>query len=339
MSELDERIGTEGQTLGELSAQKAAIERDRDAMRDAARTLRAAMERLDDEAKDARTSREKLTQEVHELEIRDTELRGRSESLRDRLKEEYSLDVAALGDVPTTDDAPAFDEAQAREEVERLKARLRTMGPVNLLALDEYDEENKRLEFLKGQYDDLVKSKASLKEAIEKINATATQMFLDTFALIRTNFVTTFQRLFQGGEADLRLLEPENPLESPIEIVASPRGKRLGRLSLLSGGERALTAIALLFAIYLVKPSPFCILDEVDAPLDDANVERFIGMLKEFSERTQFVIISHNKTTMQAADRLYGITMEESGVSKVVSVRLDAARSEVVPDEPVLEAA
>jgi chromosome segregation protein len=339
MSELDERIGTDGQALGELSAQKAAIERDRDAMRDAARTLRAAIERLDDEAKDARTSREKLTQEVHELEIRDTELRSRSESLRDRIREEYSLDVAALGDVPTTDDAPPFDEMYAREEVERLKARLRTMGPVNLLALDEYDEENKRLEFLKGQYDDLIKSKASLKEAIEKINATATQMFLDTFALIRTNFVTTFQRLFEGGEADLTLLEPEDPLESPIEIVASPRGKRMGRLSLLSGGERALTAIALLFAIYLVKPSPFCILDEVDAPLDDANVERFIGMLKEFSGRTQFVIITHNKTTMQAADRLYGITMEESGVSKVVSVCLDAARSEVVTDEPVLEAA
>lgn len=339
MGELDERIGTDGQALGELSAQKAAIERDRDAMRDAARTLRAAIERLEDEAKDARASREKLTQEVHELEIRDTELRSRSESLRERLKEEYSVDVAALGDVPTADDAPPFDEVHAREDVERLKARLRTMGPVNLLALDEYDEENKRLEFLKGQYDDLVKSKASLKEAIEKINATATQMFLDTFALIRTNFVATFQRLFEGGEADLALLEPEDPLESPIEITASPRGKRMGRLSLLSGGERALTAIALLFAIYLVKPSPFCILDEVDAPLDDANVERFLGMLREFSERTQFVIITHNKTTMQAADRLYGITMEESGVSKVVSVRLDAARSEVVTDEPVLEAA
>lgn len=339
MGELDERIGTDGQALGELSAQKAAIERDRDAMRDAARTLRAAIERLEDEAKDARASREKLTQEVHGLEIRDTELRSRSESLRERIKEEYSVDIAVLGDVPTTDDAPPFDEVQARDEVERLKARLRTMGPVNLLALDEYDEENKRLEFLKGQYDDIVRSKATLKEAIEKINATARQMFLDTFALIRTNFVATFQRLFEGGEADLRLLEPDDPLESPIEIVASPRGKRMGRLSLLSGGERALTAIALLFAIYLVKPSPFCILDEVDAPLDDANVERFIGMLREFSERTQFVIITHNKTTMQAADRLYGITMEESGVSKVVSVSLDAARSEVATDEPVLEAA
>ncbi|MBM3306952.1 MAG: chromosome segregation protein SMC [Candidatus Eisenbacteria bacterium] len=339
MTELEERTGADGHALAELSSQKEAVERDRDAMREASRTLRQAIDRLEDEARESRATRDRLTREIHELEIRDTELRSRSEALRDRLREEYAVDVAELGDVPSAEGAPPFDETNAREEVDRLKARLRTMGPVNLLALDEYDEENKRLEFLKGQYEDLVRSKESLKEAIVKINATARQMFLDTFALIRTNFVATFQRLFEGGEADLRLLEPEDPLESAIEIVASPRGKRLGRLSLLSGGERALTAIALLFAIYLVKPSPFCILDEVDAPLDDANVERFIRMLREFSDRTQFVIITHNKTTMQAADRLYGITMEESGVSKVVSVRLDAARSEVVADEPVLEAA
>ena len=339
VSELDARIAADDQALSELTAQKAAIERDRDAMRDAARALRTSSEQFDEEARTHRNAKEELTREAHELELRDTELRSRSEGLRERLKEDYSVDVAVLGDVPQEEGRPAFDEKQARDEVERLKVRLKSMGPVNLLALDEYDEESKRLEFLKGQYEDLVKSKESLKEAIEKINATATRMFLETFDLVKGNFVATFQRLFEGGEADLRLLEPENPLESPIEIVVSPRGKRLGRLSLLSGGERALTAIALLFAIYLVKPSPFCILDEVDAPLDDANVERFIRMLREFTVRTQFVIITHNKTTMQAADRLYGITMEESGVSKVVSVRLDAVRNEVVSEEPVLEAA
>jgi chromosome segregation protein len=213
------------------------------------------------------------------------------------------------------------------------------MGPVNLLALDEYDEESKRLEFLQAQYEDLERSKEALKQAIEQINATATRMFVETFDKVRANFIEMFQRLFEGGEADLRFDDPAEPLESPIEIVASPREKRLGRLSLLSGGERALTAIALLFAIYLVKPSPFCILDEVDAPLDDANVERFVRMLREFAQRTQFVIITHNKATMQAGDRLYGITMEESGVSKVVSVRLDAAGGEVRSEEAVLEAA
>jgi chromosome segregation protein len=164
-------------------------------------------------------------------------------------------------------------------------------------------------------------------------------MFLETFALVRQNFTDVFQRLFEGGDADLKLAEPDEPLESAIEIVASPRQKRLGRLSLLSGGERALTAIALLFAIYLVKPSPFCILDEVDAPLDDANVQRFVRMLREFSARTQFIIITHNKATMTETDRLYGITMEESGVSKVVSVSLDKAREEVASEEAVLEAA
>ena len=164
-------------------------------------------------------------------------------------------------------------------------------------------------------------------------------MFLETFGLVRQNFVDMFQRLFEGGEADLKLVDPDDPLESSIEIVASPRQKRMGRLSLLSGGERALTAIALLFAIYLVKPSPFCILDEVDAPLDDANVQRFVRMLREFSARTQFIIITHNKATMKEADQLYGITMEESGVSKVVSVNLDSARQEVVSEEAVLETA
>jgi chromosome segregation protein len=324
VAELEERIDEDARVLEQLNGQKSAVERDRDVMRAEARELRRRIDEIEATVRDARASRERKQQDLHEHEIRETELRGRAESLRERILEEYSTDVRDLGDFATPEGEPPFDARAAREEVERLRARLRSMGPVNLLALDEYDEESKRLEFLKGQYEDLERSQVSLKEAIERINRSARELFLDTFVEIRSNFITTFQRLFEGGEADLRLLEPDDPLESPIEIVASPRGKRLGRLSLLSGGERALTAIALLFAIYLVKPSPFCILDEVDAPLDDANVERFVRMLREFSERTQFIIITHNKRTMQAADRLYGITMEESGVSKVVSVRLDA---------------
>ena len=244
-----------------------------------------------------------------------------------------------LGDLAVEEDAPPFDAPKAKEEIERLRARLRAMGPVNLLALDEYDEESKRLEFLTGQFEDLERSKESLRAAIDQINNTAREMFLETFELVRKNFVDMFQRLFEGGDADLKLTNPDDPLDSTIEIVASPRQKKLGRLSLLSGGERALTAIALLFAIYLVKPSPFCILDEVDAPLDDANVQRFVRVLKDFSDRTQFIVITHNKATMKEADRLYGITMEESGVSKVVSVSLDDAREEVASEEAVLEAA
>lgn len=332
---LDDQIGRDASALEVLNTEKSTLEADRDRMRTTSHELKSRIEMLQKEAKGSRDGRDTSQRELHELEIRETELRGRCEALRERLREEYSIDVEELGGFEIVEGGEPFDATRAREEVDRLRARLRSMGPVNLLALEEYDEENKRLEFLNAQYDDLSKSKESLKQAIEQINVTAMRMFIETFELVRCNFIDTFQRLFQGGEADLRLLNAEDPLESPIEIVASPGGKRLGRLSLLSGGERALTAIALLFAIYLVKPSPFCILDEVDAPLDDANVERFINMLREFSSRTQFVIITHNKATMQSADRLYGITMEESGVSKVVSVRLDAVGAEVGSEEAV----
>jgi chromosome segregation protein len=337
--ELEERNAADGEVLSALNEQKRALERDRDVMRESVRELRATIDKLDSSTKESRETKDRAQAELHEIELRDTELRSRFESLRDRLREEYAADVRALGDIKSEEGEPPFDAPKAKEEIERLKARLRSMGPVNLLALDEYDEESKRLEFLTGQYDDLEKSKESLKAAIAQINKTAQDMFLETFALVRTNFIDMFQRLFEGGDADLRLADPDEPLESAIEIVASPRQKRLGRLSLLSGGERALTAIALLFAIYLVKPSPFCILDEVDAPLDDANVIRFVRMLKEFAHRTQFIVITHNKATMKEADRLYGVTMEESGVSKVVSVSLDDAREEVVSEEAVLEAA
>src|SRR5690606_35097687 len=162
-----------------------------------------------------------------------------------------------------------------------------------------------------------------LQQAIREINKTARDLFNETFAAIRENFQTTFQTLFEGGECDIRLEDPGDPLESPIEISASPRGKRTQRIHLLSGGERALTALALLFAIYLVNPSPFCVLDEVDAPLDEANIGRFIAMLQQFKSSTQFIVITHNPRTMESADWLYGVTMEDPGISSVVGVRLD----------------
>ncbi|RKX30470.1 MAG: hypothetical protein DRP46_05330, partial [Candidatus Zixiibacteriota bacterium] len=154
-------------------------------------------------------------------------------------------------------------------------------------------------------------------------NQTARKLFLETFDKVRDNFKQVFEELFTGGEADIRMVNEDDPLESPIEIIARPRGKKLLSIAQMSGGERALTAISLLFAIYLAKPSPFCILDEIDAPLDDANIHRFLRIIKTFSEQTQFIIITHNKITMEAADILYGITMEHPGVSKVVSVRFN----------------
>ncbi len=194
-----------------------------------------------------------------------------------------------------------------------------------MLAVEEHEEESARLEFLTEQRSDLVEARDDLRSAIREINKTATELFSETFENIRESFRMTFLRLFEGGEADLWLMDPDDPLESPIEIHASPRGKKTQRIDLLSGGERALTSLSLLFGIYLVKPSPFCVFDEVDAPLDEANIGRFIRLLQEFSEETQFVVITHNPRTIEAADWIYGVTMEEPGVSSVVGVKLDEA--------------
>ncbi|MGE5175703.1 MAG: chromosome segregation protein SMC [Hyphomicrobiales bacterium] len=232
----------------------------------------------------------------------------------------------------TEDGAPSA--AERRERLRALQEKLRGLGPVNLLAVQDYEERRQRLSFLNGQRKDLEDARQQLLEAIEKINGTASELFLATFRQVSENFQKVFTGLFEGGEAAL-LLTGDDPLEAEIEIMARPRGKKPQSISLLSGGEKALTAIALLFAIYLVKPSPFCILDEVDAPLDDANVERFARLLRDFSRNTQFIVVTHNKKTMETADALYGVTMQEPGVSKIVSVRWNE-EADRIEETPVL---
>ena len=190
-------------------------------------------------------------------------------------------------------------------------------------AIDEYNELNQRHEFLVNQEKDLQAAKTQLAETIKKIDETTTDLFSKAFAEIRENFSQVFRRLFGGGRADLVLTDDGGVLDSGVDIIAQPPGKKPTHISLLSGGEKALTAISLLFAIFLRKPSPFCILDEVDAPLDDKNIERFKDLVREFAQTTQFVIITHNKQTMAIADTIYGVTMQEQGVSRVVSLRLD----------------
>ena len=202
-----------------------------------------------------------------------------------------------------------------------LSERIEAMGPVNLDAIQEYDELEQRQIFLEKQLADLVNSKAELLAVIAKINRTTRELFADTFARIRENFQTMFAELFGGGRANLMLVDESDPLESGIEIIAKPPGKQLQSVSLLSGGERAMTAVSLLFAIYMVKPSPFCVLDEMDAPLDESNINRFIRILDRFVDQSQFVVITHNKRTIGRADVLYGVTMEEQGISKLVSVK------------------
>ena len=229
---------------------------------------------------------------------------------------EYGVDLETISD----DEISEVKDCDA--ELSRLKDALRSLGAVNLVAIGDYQKEKERYDFLLAQKEDLIKARNDLNQAIVQINRKARAEFKDTFERVRQDFRKNFQILFEGGDADLRLRSEDDPLESPIEIFVQPLGKRLGQISLLSGGERALTAIAFLFAVYHTKPSPFCLLDEVDAPLDDTNVRRFLGLVKELSKKTQFVVVTHNKKTMEAASCLYGVTMEEPGVSKVVSVKL-----------------
>jgi chromosome segregation protein len=200
------------------------------------------------------------------------------------------------------------------------------MGPVNIDAVQEYDELEERHRFLETQNNDLTNSRRELLDVIARINSTTDKLFTETFAQVRINFREMFAELFGGGRADLALVDEADPLNCGIDIIAKPPGKQLQSVSLLSGGERTMTAVALLFAIYMVRPSPFCILDEMDAPLDESNINRFIKMLDRFVEQSQFIIITHNKRTIAKADVLYGVTMEERGVSKLVGMKLAADR-------------
>jgi len=226
-------------------------------------------------------------------------------------------------EVPAKESVDLVDE-ELQKLIAELARQLDNMGPVNLDAVQEYDELEERYKFLEAQNTDLTNSRRELLDVIAKINSTTKKRFAETFAQVRANFKEMFAELFDGGRADLSLLDENDPLNCGIEISAKPPGKQLQSVSLLSGGERAMTAVALLFAIYMVRPSPFCVLDEIDAPLDESNINRFIRMLDRFIAQSQFVIITHNKRTIAKADILYGVTMEERGVSKLVGVKMTA---------------
>ncbi|TVP76358.1 MAG: chromosome segregation protein SMC [Gemmatimonadales bacterium] len=270
----------------------------------------------------ARKNERKVADRRHELQLEARELEGRRGRLEERLEGEWGR---SLDELLAEAGAVEGEPGELRDELDQVRETIHKLGAVNMLAVEEHEEESARLAFLEEQQEDLLNARDDLRKAIREINRTANSLFQETFEAVRENFRSTFLRLFQGGECDLWLSEPEDPLESPIEIRASPRGKRTQRIDLLSGGERALTALSLLFGIYLVKPSPFCVLDEVDAPLDESNIGRFIHLLQEFKEETQFVVITHNPRTIEAADWIYGVTMEEPGVSTIVGVQLREA--------------
>jgi chromosome segregation protein len=273
------------------------------------------------QVKQMRQEREAVADKLHEIDIRLTSVTSDVAAMIDRVRQEYEIDITqGEFERPVEKNVDITDD-QAPGHVSELKERLRKFGAVNLLALEEYEVANEREKFLSTQLTDLTTAKNDLRSTITKINRTARQLFNETFAKVQENFSNLFIELFAGGEAHISLIDPDDPLESDVEIIARPGGKKLLPITMLSGGERALTAISLLFSLYLVKPSPFCILDEIDAPLDDANCQRFLKIIKSFSRQTQFIIITHNKITMEASDNLYGITMERPGVSKLVAVQ------------------
>ncbi|HEV3082065.1 MAG TPA: chromosome segregation protein SMC [Gemmataceae bacterium] len=278
----------------------------------------------------ARSAWQEKQEQAHACELKVNDLRHRRDSLIERMHEDYQLDLrevfaTRLKEQMATDGAQPTElvAEQANEEIEELRRKLGRLGSVNLDSLQELAELESRASGLKAQYDDLTTAKKSLEEIISKINQDSRRLFMETFATIRTHFQELFRKLFGGGMADIVLEDESDVLESGIEIIARPPGKELRSISLMSGGEKTMTAVALLLAIFRSKPSPFCILDEVDAALDEANIGRFTAVLREFLDRSHFIIITHSKRTMAVADVLYGITMQESGISKRVAVRFE----------------
>ncbi len=316
IEELTERIEELRGLLQEDFAERKELEEVIARIESEYRTRKEAVDEIDKSLKGVRQRRDEISEQLHKTELRLSELSMNRSNLIEHIRESYEFELESH--TPPEE----LDEEATSKRINELKQRLRSMGPVNMLALKDYEVEKERLDFLLSQRDDLLNAEANLKETIKVINRTAHERFNSVFSKIRENFIQVFKSFFENGLADLRL-DSDDPLEAEVIIEASPKGRRLGSLALLSGGEKTLTAISLLFAIYLVKPSPFCILDEVDAPLDDANIGRFTGAIKKFSDNTQFIVVTHNKLTMAAAHQLYGITMEEPGVSKIVSVKFD----------------
>lgn len=329
IEELHQKIATGREHHKALEEQVLAVREDHTGLREAVESMeqelretRSEIAEVEVALRSIRQQREQFIREENSHAVKLAEVQTRIADLVQNIEEDYHFSLHDQT-VPFSED---LDEKAARLEVQELREKIRSLGGVNELALETYEEEKERLDFLVSQRNDLERAESTLLCTIKEINETAAARFRETYDLIQANFVRIFTELFgEGATAGLEMNDPGDPLESAIEIMAKPRGKRPTTITQLSGGEKTLTAIALLFAIYLVKPSPFCILDEVDAPLDDTNVERFMRLIRDFSSNTQFILVTHNKRTMEAADRMYGVTMQEQGVSRLVGVKFDEA--------------
>lgn len=308
----------------QISSQKSLLQEEQAKYALAQEGANEVIGKIESERKELDAIKSKL----YETQMLDKETDYKYSSIKERMLQAYKIDLEATAEI-----APGLDSQALLNEIEALKQKLDSYGTVNLVAIEEYDELKKRYDFLVQQQTDLVTAKESLHEAILKINRTTKQMFLETFERVREEFRNYFRVLFNGGDAQVYLTDEQDPLESGIEIICRPPGKKLQNVLLLSGGEKSMSAIALIFAIFKVKPSPFCILDEIDAALDEANVDRFGRMLLEFTKQSQFIVITHNKKTIINANVMYGITMQESGVSKIVSVKFSGNKAEQEKDK------
>ena len=296
----------------EIQKQRSILDLKQSAYRETYQNIEELQARISSEQRD----REQILEDLKNCELEATEARQRIKLIEERIQDRYSTNIPKNLVVD-------LSEEQLELEIGKMQRSLENIGPVNMAVQDEFGEEVERLQLLTTQRDDLLEAEDNLRETIRKIDKIARKRFQETFDLIKTNFENLFKMFFEGGNATLQLLGDPDPLEADISIEAQPPGKRNTSLRLLSSGEKALTAISLLFSIYQVKPSPYCILDEVDAPLDDVNIHKFTRVLGKFCDETQFIIVTHNKLTMEIADYMYGVTQEKKGISKLVSVRFD----------------
>jgi chromosome segregation protein len=328
--------GQAAEIISQKQEQEADVSNREEALREQRRRMTELQERrgaleveLAQKNMSVQNLRERIQQKYH-VNLDDV----RSECITITFVEEGPARVHTMSPEEMAAAGAATDWAAVAQQVESIQQRIDEMGPVNLVAIEEYEETEQRHQFLSKQHDDLVQAKAQLMEVINRINTQTREMFRETFEKIRENFRHMFTEVFGGGKADLILMDENDLLESGIDIVARPPGKQLQTISLLSGGEQTMTAVSLLFSIYQVKPSPFCVLDELDAPLDESNINRFIRVLQRFLEHSQFIIITHNKRTIGMADVLYGVTMQEQGVSRIVSVKFHKADETVTDHTP-----
>ncbi|MBC8214752.1 MAG: chromosome segregation protein SMC [Candidatus Marinimicrobia bacterium] len=322
-SELNQKITELNTSLdsGEINKQEllqnqSVLEQKKRVVEEAYNKSYEELQNLQRAIRNRQKAKEESILKLKDVELQISEIESEKEHIRSRIYEVFQVDVPAK--ILNLDEIQR-DELQS--SIGSIDRSIERIGPINMAVSDEYEKESQRFEFLKEQHNDLIESETTLRETIKKIDEEARIKFNKTFEEVALNFKKTYTMFFDGGEAHIRMVGDSDPLDADIEIIARPPGKRTQTMRMLSAGEKALTSIALLFAIYLVKPSPFCILDEVDAPLDDSNIRKFTNALQEFAKNTQFIIVTHNKLTMEVSDYLYGVTQEEEGVSKVVSVK------------------